>query len=103
FRPGVFAQLLSSSARQASVVLTSDGIGQELEGARYFMRWSEVVGVVDDPDEDMMVLHAADGTTIDVGGHYRHGDQLMETVRKNVAAELFYRPWHSESEATTPG
>lgn len=90
FRPPLLARAVSSSARQAEVCLTDEGLHVRLEGEVQSVLWSDVVGVLEeDPDE--VAVFGGDGSTVVVGRHvWRGGDDLVAAVREHVVPGLVF-------------
>lgn len=66
YRPPLLARALSSAARQAELCLTGEGLHARLEGESQAIRWSSVVGVLVE-DEQEAAVFGADGSVIEIG------------------------------------
>lgn len=91
FRPPLLAQVFSSAARQATVVLTDTGVAARLEGLIQRVDWDGVAGLVVDGDGDLL-LCGLDGAAVPLAAAaYRGGRDLVSHVRARVPEELVFR------------
>jgi hypothetical protein len=90
FRPPLIARAIDRDARASRVVLTATGLAQQLGGQVWTLEWSDVAGVLRDPDGDLVVL-AEGGAAITIGPDlYRGGKKLVDAVHRHVPAELVW-------------
>lgn len=90
FKRPLLARAIRRDARTARVVLTDDGLAQQLGDQVSQVDWTGVAGVLRDPDGDLTVF-GLDGTAITVGpGLYGGGQRLVDAIRNQIPSHLIY-------------
>ena len=90
FKPPLLARAISRDARTARVVLTDDGLAQQLGDQVSQVDWAGVAGVLRDPDGDLTVF-GLDGTAISVGpGLYGGGRRLVDAILNHIPSDVIY-------------
>jgi hypothetical protein len=91
FVPPLLARVLSSEARQSTVVLEPGGISQRTGPDIRSIRWDGVAGLME-MDQNEFVLFGLDGTAIPIGSAlYRGGQELIDAAVANIPPSLIYR------------
>lgn len=93
FRPPLLARAISSTARKAELCLTDDGLHVMLEGEVQSVRWTDVVGVLEEDEHGHeLAVFGAQGSTVMIGTKvWRGAEGVTTALRAAVPADLFYR------------